>query len=184
MSERERAKIDQSRSNPRHRATGGPMDMRFARATRQADGGQRPEHGRAARRRRRVMLRRGAVEAVAAAPPRRRPRYLRRPAPALLPPRPLPRRMRPVIPIKSPMLGTFYAAPKPGEKPFVTVGSRGRRGNRRLHHRSDEGLQQSSRPSAAAPSPASWPKTAAVEFGTVLFPGETEIRFESGFRIQ
>ena len=26
--------------------------------------------------------------------------------------------------IASPMVGTFYAAPKPGEKPFVTVGSR------------------------------------------------------------
>lgn len=26
--------------------------------------------------------------------------------------------------ITSPMVGTFYAAPKPGEKPFVTVGSR------------------------------------------------------------
>jgi acetyl-CoA carboxylase biotin carboxyl carrier protein len=26
--------------------------------------------------------------------------------------------------IKSPMVGTFYASPKPGEKPFVSVGSR------------------------------------------------------------
>jgi acetyl-CoA carboxylase biotin carboxyl carrier protein len=28
-----------------------------------------------------------------------------------------------LIPIKSPMVGTFYAAPKQGEKPFVSVGS-------------------------------------------------------------
>src|SRR5262249_10539228 len=26
-----------------------------------------------------------------------------------------------LVPIKSPMVGTFYAAPKPGEKPYVTV---------------------------------------------------------------
>jgi acetyl-CoA carboxylase biotin carboxyl carrier protein len=26
--------------------------------------------------------------------------------------------------LKSPMVGTFYAAPEPGAKPFVTVGSR------------------------------------------------------------
>lgn len=28
-----------------------------------------------------------------------------------------------LVPIKSPMVGTFYAAPKQGEKPFVGVGS-------------------------------------------------------------
>jgi acetyl-CoA carboxylase biotin carboxyl carrier protein len=28
-----------------------------------------------------------------------------------------------LIPIKSPMVGTFYAAPKQGDKPFVSVGS-------------------------------------------------------------
>ena len=28
-----------------------------------------------------------------------------------------------LIPIKSPMVGTFYAAPKQGEKPYVGVGS-------------------------------------------------------------
>ena len=28
-----------------------------------------------------------------------------------------------LVPIKSPMVGTFYAAPKQGEKPFVAVGS-------------------------------------------------------------
>ena len=28
-----------------------------------------------------------------------------------------------LVPIKSPMVGTFYAAPKQGEKPFVSVGS-------------------------------------------------------------
>jgi acetyl-CoA carboxylase biotin carboxyl carrier protein len=28
-----------------------------------------------------------------------------------------------LIPIKSPMVGTFYAAPKQGEKPYVSVGS-------------------------------------------------------------
>jgi acetyl-CoA carboxylase biotin carboxyl carrier protein len=28
-----------------------------------------------------------------------------------------------LVPIKSPMVGTFYAAPKPGAKPFVNVGS-------------------------------------------------------------
>src|SRR3954454_1184213 len=29
-----------------------------------------------------------------------------------------------LVPIRSVMVGTFYAAPKPGEKPFVAVGSR------------------------------------------------------------
>jgi acetyl-CoA carboxylase biotin carboxyl carrier protein len=29
-----------------------------------------------------------------------------------------------LVPIKSPMVGTFYTAAKPGEKPFVGVGSR------------------------------------------------------------
>jgi len=28
-----------------------------------------------------------------------------------------------LVPIKSPMVGTFYAAPKPGAKPFVNVGT-------------------------------------------------------------
>ena len=28
-----------------------------------------------------------------------------------------------LVPVKSPMVGTFYAAPKQGEKPFVSVGS-------------------------------------------------------------
>jgi acetyl-CoA carboxylase biotin carboxyl carrier protein len=28
-----------------------------------------------------------------------------------------------LVPIKSPMVGTFYAAPKQGEKPYVSVGS-------------------------------------------------------------
>lgn len=28
-----------------------------------------------------------------------------------------------LIPIKSPMVGTFYAAPKQGEKPYVSIGS-------------------------------------------------------------
>jgi acetyl-CoA carboxylase biotin carboxyl carrier protein len=28
-----------------------------------------------------------------------------------------------LVPIKAEMVGTFYASPKPGEKPFVTVGS-------------------------------------------------------------
>ena len=28
-----------------------------------------------------------------------------------------------LVAVKSPMVGTFYTAPKPGEKPFVTVGS-------------------------------------------------------------
>lgn len=39
------------------------------------------------------------------------------PAPAAAPSRPL-------LEIKSPVVGTFYAAPKPGEPPFVKVGSK------------------------------------------------------------
>ncbi len=29
-----------------------------------------------------------------------------------------------LIPMRSPMVGTFYTAPKPGEKPFINIGSR------------------------------------------------------------
>ena len=45
------------------------------------------------------------------------------------------------ISITSPMLGTFYRAPAPGEPPFVEVGTDGRRGDDRLHHRGHEAVQ-------------------------------------------
>jgi acetyl-CoA carboxylase biotin carboxyl carrier protein len=69
---------------------------------------------------RRVMLKRGAVETVAAHPPAA-PAVPAASAPALPPP--AAKEDETLIPIKSPMPGTFYSAPKQGEKPFVSVGS-------------------------------------------------------------
>ena len=43
--------------------------------------------------------------------------------------------------IKSPMVGTFYAAPDPDSPPFVKVGDQVGPGDDRLHRRGDEGLQ-------------------------------------------
>ena len=56
----------------------------------------------------RVMLRRGGVAAAALAPA---------PAPTAAKP------VENLIEIKSPMVGTFYAAPSPDSEPFVSVGA-------------------------------------------------------------
>jgi acetyl-CoA carboxylase biotin carboxyl carrier protein len=75
-----------------------------------------------------------AAAMVAGAPPA--------PAPALLPPAPAARPVEEsaapapkadapkasLLEIKSPMVGTFYAAPEPGAKPYVSVGDRIRKG--------------------------------------------------------
>jgi acetyl-CoA carboxylase biotin carboxyl carrier protein len=45
-------------------------------------------------------------------------------APAAEPPAAVPAAARQLLEIKSPTPGTFYAAPKPGEPPFVKVGSK------------------------------------------------------------
>lgn len=69
---------------------------------------------------RRIILKRGAPEYVAVAPA-----PVPNPAPAATPAAPA----APVdenaglVPIKSPMVGTFYAAPAPDAKPFVGVGT-------------------------------------------------------------
>ena len=63
----------------------------------------------------RVMLRRGGVAAAALVP-----------APAAVAPAPAPVAAKPaenLIEIKSPMVGTFYAAPSPDSEPFVSVGA-------------------------------------------------------------
>lgn len=80
----------------------------------------------------RVILRRGAAVQYAAAP-MAAPQMMA-PTPASqggsgggggASPAPAPASAEPSgVPIKSPMVGTFYASPKPGEKAFVTVGSR------------------------------------------------------------
>jgi acetyl-CoA carboxylase biotin carboxyl carrier protein len=77
---------------------------------------------------RRVILKRGAQYVSAPAPA-----YAPAPAPAPVPSAPAaPSASLPavtdetegLIPIKSPMVGTFYAAPSPDAKPFVSVGSK------------------------------------------------------------
>lgn len=68
---------------------------------------------------RRVMLKRGAVETVAA----QAPNTPATAAPAPSSTAPAAKEEETLIPIKSPMPGTFYSAPKQGEKPFVAVGS-------------------------------------------------------------
>ena len=76
---------------------------------------------------RRVILKRGAVMAMTQAMPA--------PAPVTQAPAAAPQAAsggtsapaeddtKGLVPIKSPMVGTFYASPKPGEKAFVGVGS-------------------------------------------------------------
>ena len=70
-------------------------------------------------------LRRGAREVVHAAPPQM---TFAAPAPSAAPvaqssPAAAPAEPSGLIDIKSPTVGTFYAAPSPGEPAFVTVGS-------------------------------------------------------------
>ena len=70
-------------------------------------------------------LRRGAREVVHAAPPQM---TFAAPAPTAAPvatsaPAAAPAEPSGLIDIKSPTVGTFYAAPSPGEPAFVTVGS-------------------------------------------------------------
>lgn len=67
-----------------------------------------------------------ALTAVAPAAPAA-PATDRAGAPAAAPPKPDAERAR-LLEVKSPMVGTFYVAPEPGGKPYVTVGDRIRRG--------------------------------------------------------
>lgn len=76
---------------------------------------------------RRIVLRRGSAIVSPAAVPQP---VSSAPVVAAVPPTPSPAAPPPapaedagLIPIKSPMVGTFYAAPSPDAKPFVTVGS-------------------------------------------------------------
>jgi acetyl-CoA carboxylase biotin carboxyl carrier protein len=50
------------------------------------------------------------------------------PAPPVAPPPPREPDRAQVVEVKSPMVGTFYAAPEPGGTPYVAVGDRIRRG--------------------------------------------------------
>jgi acetyl-CoA carboxylase biotin carboxyl carrier protein len=43
-------------------------------------------------------------------------------------PRPAEKPKSPLLDVKSPMVGTFYGAPEPGAKPYVTVGSTVKKG--------------------------------------------------------
>lgn len=79
---------------------------------------------------RRVILKRGAVTGpvqVVQAPMAHAPSMAPGPgaaASAVAPPnRPAAEDESTFLRIKSPMVGTFYASPKPGEKPFVSVGA-------------------------------------------------------------
>jgi acetyl-CoA carboxylase biotin carboxyl carrier protein len=78
---------------------------------------------------RRIVLRRGAVMAAAPAPVAYAPAHGVVPAPAPATSgggAPAPAAADPdagLTPVKSPMVGTFYASPTPDAKPFVTVGS-------------------------------------------------------------
>ena len=79
---------------------------------------------------RRILLKRGAEPAPFALPPTYIPPSGFTPAPAspasqpAKPPEPAVEDDSKLVPIKSIMPGTFYAAPAKGAKPFVTVGAR------------------------------------------------------------
>jgi acetyl-CoA carboxylase biotin carboxyl carrier protein len=68
------------------------------------------------------MLKRGAAETGAAKPPTA-PAAPASSASAPASPLSAAKEEEALIPIKSPMPGTFYSAPKQGEPPFVAVGS-------------------------------------------------------------
>jgi acetyl-CoA carboxylase biotin carboxyl carrier protein len=74
---------------------------------------------------RRIVLKRGAVQMVAAAQPASAPAQYAPPVPAGSPaPAAAPADENAnLVAIKSPMVGTYYAAPSPDAKPFVSVGS-------------------------------------------------------------
>ncbi len=90
----------------------------------------------------RIRLRKGGEPVVT---DRRSGRRRRRPRP---PPAERPRRRqggRPTsLVIKSPMVGTFYAAPSPDAPPFVKVGDHVGPDDHGLHRRGHEGLQRDS----------------------------------------
>jgi acetyl-CoA carboxylase biotin carboxyl carrier protein len=68
----------------------------------------------------RVILKRGAVAAAASAP------MMYAPAPAAPTPQPAANpapEAENLLEVKSPMVGTFYVAPSPDAKPFVSIGS-------------------------------------------------------------
>jgi acetyl-CoA carboxylase biotin carboxyl carrier protein len=72
---------------------------------------------------RRIVLRRGASGQVVVAPPVM-PAAPIVPAPAAPPTGPAAATEDPgLVPIRSPMVGTFYAAPDPDSKPYVSPGS-------------------------------------------------------------
>lgn len=78
----------------------------------------------------RVILKRGAVQSVMMAPAMQTMQPMQAPmaAPAARPAEPgspaaVAAEDAGLVPIKSPMVGTFYAAPSPDAKPFVSVGS-------------------------------------------------------------
>ncbi len=73
---------------------------------------------------RRVMLKRGPGEVTAAvSAPSAAPAAAPSSSPAASAAAAAAKEEEALIPIKSPMPGTFYLAPKQGEKPFVAVGS-------------------------------------------------------------
>ncbi len=76
----------------------------------------------------RVRIRRGGELPAAALPLRQPVAAPPPPAPAVSPPAPPPREVEVhaeeehVVPVKSPMVGTFYSAPDPDSPPYVQVG--------------------------------------------------------------
>jgi acetyl-CoA carboxylase biotin carboxyl carrier protein len=75
---------------------------------------------------RRVVLKRGSAVAAAYVPPVVASQAAPQPlSPAAAPPAAAEAEAdADLLPIKSPMVGTFYAAPSKGAKPFVTVGAK------------------------------------------------------------
>ncbi len=116
MSEK-RAKTKSAKAPPA--TTGGPMDMQFLEQLGKLMAGNDLNTIELRDGDRRVMLKRGAAENTAAP-------VAAAPVPAAAPPASAPppvKEEESLIPIKSPMPGTFYSAPKQGEKPFVGIGS-------------------------------------------------------------
>lgn len=76
-----------------------------------------------------LLRRNGAGSSFTPSPPSAAPVAMPRVVPASAPAAPAQQAPTPksdptLLEIRAPMLGTFYGAPKPGAKPFVTVGGR------------------------------------------------------------
>ena len=85
------------------------------------------------------------------------------PAPALVPPKPT------TLDVKSPMVGTYYGAPEPGAKPYVTVGSRVNKGQILCIIEAMKIMNEIESEYAGTLREASVTESQPVEYGQVLF---------------